>query len=95
MPFTIRPSRRFLPVQCPVSYNSGPFLGRWKHRGLKTGMEPSMQRPRRLYCWPAEQSKWKCLLTVSPSLFQTTPPHQLGLLTIGNAAHAKQDPLFR
>ena len=26
MPFTIRPYRRF-PVQCPVSYNAGPFQG--------------------------------------------------------------------
>ena len=28
-------------------------------------------------------------------LFQTTPQHQLELFAIGNAAHAKQDPLFR
>jgi hypothetical protein len=28
-------------------------------------------------------------------LFQTTAQHQLELLAIGNAAHAKQDPLFR
>ena len=26
MPFSIRPFRRF-PVQCPVSYNAGPFQG--------------------------------------------------------------------
>ena len=26
MPFSIRPFRRF-PVQCPVSYNAGPFKG--------------------------------------------------------------------
>ena len=25
MPFTIRPFRRF-PVQCPITYNAGPFL---------------------------------------------------------------------
>ena len=25
MPFTIRPFRRF-PVQCPVTYNAGPFI---------------------------------------------------------------------
>ena len=30
-----------------------------------------------------------------PRLSQTTPQHQLQLLAIGNAAHAKQDPLFR
>ena len=28
-------------------------------------------------------------------LFQTTSQHHLELLAIGNAAHAKQDPLFR
>ena len=27
MPFVLRPDRRF-PVQCPVSYNAGPFQGR-------------------------------------------------------------------
>lgn len=27
MPFVLRPDRRF-PVQCPVTYNTGPFQGR-------------------------------------------------------------------
>jgi hypothetical protein len=30
-----------------------------------------------------------------PGLFQTMPQYQVELLAIGNAAHAKQDPLFR
>jgi hypothetical protein len=30
-----------------------------------------------------------------PGLSQTTPQHQLQLSAIGNAAHAKQNPLFR
>lgn len=39
MPFLIRPFRRFT-VQCPVSYNAGPFQGRWIPRGLKSWLVP-------------------------------------------------------
>ena len=42
--------------------------------------------------WPVEN---RSVLDSFPGLFQTMLQYQLELLAIGNAAHAKQDPLFR
>jgi len=38
MPFAIRPFRRS-PFQYSLTYNTGPFQGRWTYARLKTGME--------------------------------------------------------
>ena len=42
--------------------------------------------------WPVEN---RLALDSFRGLFQTMPQYQLELFAIGNAAHAKQDPLFR